>query len=217
MIIQDRNAALTNAIDRATKYKAILQGERLMAEAVAVRVIKSKPLTVWEVCVPPILIFNLIRLKSTREIFCQNYLFTKKLAMDAALEIARENQSRESAWSGIRDKTGEVLAADTQGIYSHKIRQAQLREIDLLLTHYCLLLQANGDDYASLIAHSYGTKKNYVQFLVELAERETAVKLVAMETLGTKGSPEIMTAMEVATGRLRGAKTEEIFGGIPGR
>lgn len=193
------------------KYKIILSSERLMAKAVAIRVIQSKPLTVWEVTIPPILIFNLLRLKSAREIFTQNFLFTKQLAMDGSLEMVQKNQNRESALSKIKDKTDEVLISDTQGIYSHGIRQMQLEEIDLLLIHYYKLLQAEGDDYASLVSHVYGTKRRYVQFLEQLREKEADVELAAMETLRTDNPPEIIAKMESATNRVRMAKADEIF------
>ena len=182
-----------------------------MAKAVAIRVIHSKPLTVWEVTIPPILIFNLLRLKSAREIFAQNFLFTKQLALDGSLEIVRKNQNRETALSKIKEKTDEVLTSDNQGIYSHEIRQVQLKEIDLLLTHYYKLFQAEGDDYASLVSHVYGTKRRYVQFLEQLKEMEADVKLAAMETLRTDNPPEIISRMESASNRVRMAKVDEIF------
>jgi len=182
-----------------------------MAKAVAVRVIESKPLTVWDVTLPPILIFTLLRLKSAREILVKNYLFTKQLAMDGSLAMVRENQSRDTAISGIRDKTGEILASDHHGIYSHEIRRRQLKEIGLLLTHYCRLLQAEGDDYASLVRHVYGTKTRYVQFLEQLREKEAEVTLAAMETLRKQDPPEIISKMESAADRVRMAKADEIF------
>ena len=195
----------------AKKHEAILTSERAVAKRVAASVIRPKPLTVWDVTLPPILIYTLLRLKGARDVFARNFLFTKQLAMDAALEIARGKGSMEEAMSRVKGKTDDVLAADSQGIYSHRIRQAQMKEIELLIGHYCRLLEAEGKDYASLVASAYRTRDQYGRFLVLLKSREAEVKQAAMETLKTDGPPEIVSLMESATGRLRIARADEIF------
>jgi len=194
------------------KYEAILTSERAVAKRVASSVIRPRPLTVWDVTLPPILIYNLLRLKAGRDVFSKNFLFTKQLAMDEALEIARGDRNMEEAMSRAKGKTDDVLAADSQGIYSHDIRQAQMKEIELLIGHYYRLLEAEGNDYASLVVHAYGTRDRYGRFLVLLKRREAEVKHAAMETLKTDKPPEIVALMESAIGRLRIARADEIFG-----
>ena len=51
-----------------------------------------------------------------------NFLFTKKLASEAAFEMVARGRTREEAKNQIKEKMGGVLAADQKGIYSSKIR-----------------------------------------------------------------------------------------------
>lgn len=205
---QGRN--LPTILDK--KYESILSNERSLAKAVSLSVIRPNPLTVWDITMPPIFIFNYLRLKSAREIFKQNFLFTKKLALEAALDMIKKGQNRNVVISRIEDKTSGILASDNQGIYSKEIRQRQLKEIDLLIDHYCRLLQAEGKDYASLVANAYKSKENYTTFLGQLKGTEEEVKLAAMDTLGTQTPPEAISRMEEATDRVRMAVAEKIFG-----
>lgn len=201
---------MSKKLDR--KYRAIQAGERALAKRVAVQVIRSKPLTVWDVTLPPVLIFTLLRLKSAREMLARNFLFTKQLALDAALSIAREDQARSDARAGVKARTDEVLASDSRGIYSHKIRQAQMREVDLLMDHYAGLLQTDGKDHEGMVRRAYDSKGSYLKFLDQLVEREADVKRAAMETLGEDDSPEIVSKMESALEQIRTATADRIFG-----
>lgn len=195
-----------------TKYESILSKEQALAKAVAITVIKSKPFTVWEVTIPIVFILSYMRLKSTREVFTQNFLFTKKLALEAALDMIKKGQPREEVMSLIEDKTNSILTSVKEGVYSEEIRQKQLKEIDLLIDHYCKLLEAEGKDYASLVINAYQRQKDYSTFLRQLKDAEKQVTNAARQTLGAKTDPEIVFRMEEATDRVRMAEAEKIFG-----
>ncbi|MEF9426912.1 MAG: NF038143 family protein [Candidatus Mariimomonas ferrooxydans] len=195
-----------------TKYKSILTREQSLARAVAISVVKAKPITVWEVTIPIIFILSYMRRKSSREIFTQNFLFTKNLAMEAALEIIKKGQPREEVMSRIEDKTSSLLTSVKEGIYSEEIRQMQLKEIGLLIDHYCKLLKAEGKDCASLVINAYKSQKDYSTFLRQLKEAEKQVTHAARQTLGAQTDPEIVFRMEEATDRVRTAEAGKIFG-----
>jgi len=195
-----------------TKYKNILSKEQSLAKAMAVSVVKAKPITVWEVTIPIIFIFSYMRLKSSREIFTQNFLFTKKLALEAALDMIKKGQPREEVMSRIEDKTSSLLTSVKGGIYSEEIRRMQLKEIDLLIDHYCKLLKAEGKDYASLVINSYQRQKDYSTFLGQLKDVEKQVTHAARQTLGTQTDPEIVFRLEEAADRVRTAEAGKIFG-----
>jgi hypothetical protein len=197
-----------------TKYESILSNEQSLAKAVAVAVIKPNPITVWEVTIPLIFILNYLKFKRAREIFIQNLLFTKKLALEAALDMIKIDQPRNEVLSRIEDKTSSILASDKIGIYSEDIRNRQMKEINLLIDHYCKLLEAEGKDYASLVISAYQTWKDYTTFLAQLKGAEKEVNLAARQTLGTQTAPEIVSMMEEATDRIRMAGAEKIFGTI---
>ena len=103
--------------DYYQKYKIILEKEQSMARKVALSLIRPKPLTVWEIMIPVIFILNYVKLKHSREIFIQNQMFTKKMALDAALDMRKKDLPRESVMAQIDSRTKEMVASITGGIY----------------------------------------------------------------------------------------------------
>jgi len=196
-----------------TKYKNILSQERSLAKAVASAVIETPTLSVWEVTIPIIFLFNFLRFKRARETFSLNFLFTKKLALEAAFEMVDKGKTKEEAKIQIREKTGNILAADKKGIYSSKIRQRQINEIELLVDHYSKLLQAEGKDYPAMVKNAYRTQGEFAAFLKELQRAEKAVNQAAIQTIGTHSAEQIVSKMEEIPERIRMAETEKIFRG----
>jgi predicted RNase H-like HicB family nuclease len=140
-----------------------------------------------------------------------NFLFTKKLALEAAFTMVDKGKSREEAREQIKEKTGNILAGDKAGLYSNKIRQKQLREMDLLIEHYCRLLNAEGKDYPSLVKNAYPSREEYVAFLEELEQAEREVYQAAHQTVKSSSSREIASKMEEATARVRRAELDRLF------
>lgn len=195
-----------------TKYDIILSQEREVAKAVAKRVVKMPDVTVWSFMIPLVFIFNFLRYKRASEAFVLNFLFTKKLALEAARDMVKKGLSRQDAITNIENKTGEILTADTKGIYSEKIRRKQMHEINLLLDHYLKLLEAEGRSYESLVKNAYQTQENYRTFLQQLAAAEKAVNRVALQTVGrTEAAHELVSGMEKAAERIRIEQAEKIF------
>ena len=64
------------------KADLILSREQRMARAIALKAIRPKPFSVWEVMIPVIFIMGYMKAKADREVFTQNILFTKKLALE---------------------------------------------------------------------------------------------------------------------------------------
>ncbi|MGD8226470.1 MAG: NF038143 family protein [Desulfobacteraceae bacterium] len=197
--------------DLNAKYDTILSQERAWARGVALAAMKQRPITVWEVMIPIFILFNYMRLKGAREVFAQNLLYTKKLALKAAFAMVKNALNREDAMSPVREETQELLASVKDGIYSEKIRQKQLQEIDLLIDHYSRLLKAEGKDYASLLVSAYWSQKDYEAFLVRLKGAESEVNLAAVETLGTQADREMLSRIERASERIRQAGAQRIF------
>lgn len=194
-----------------TKYENILAQENTVAKAVARSVIGQNPVTAWDVLIPIVFVFNMLKFKRAREIFALNFLFTKKLALQGAFDMIKTGQSREDALAQIRNRTSEILASDKKGIYSIKIRQKQMREVELLLDHYYRLFNADGKDYSSMVRNAYLTRKGYIAFVNQLEGIEKEVNLAASQTVKTASAPDIIIKMEEATARLRAAEAENIF------
>lgn len=194
-----------------TKHESVLSQERSVAKAVTSAVIESKSLTVWEIMIPLIFLHNFLSFRRTREIFTLNFLFTKKLALEAAVDMIKKGQGKEEAMARIRDKTRNILASDKKGIYSQKIRQKQMKEIDLLIDHYRKLLQAEGKDYGSMMKNAYQTWEKYAAFLGHLKRAEREVNRAAQQTVRMTTASDLVSKMEKAAERIRSARAEKIF------
>lgn len=158
-----------------------------------------------------LLIFTYAKTKGEKEVIVQNLLFTKELALRAALGMTRNGQSRQEAMIPIEEKTRHLMETVKGGIYSEEIRQKQLKEIHLLIDHYTKLLQAEGKDYDSLVLDAYMEPQAFLSFLARLREAEREVNLAALNTLGDRGSPEFVSMMEEVTQRVRSLVTQRIF------
>lgn len=195
-----------------TKYNIIRSEERRLAKAVAKKIVKIPEITVWAFMIPFIFVFSFLKYKRTSETFALNFLFTKRLALDAALDIIKEGLQRQDVIVRINDKTRDILASDTQGVYSEKIRMKQMNEINLLLDHYLKLLEAEGKKYGSLIKNAYQTQDNYRTFLQQLTAAEKAVNQAALQTVGkSETAHEIISEMENATESIRTEEAKIIF------
>ena len=189
----------------------ILARERRNANAVALQAIKPKPFSVWEVLIPVIFILGFMRSKEQRETFAQNLMFTKKMALEAAFEMLKKGQTKEAAMRRIASETQSLLSSIPNNVYSDVIRQEQLAEIDLLIDHYCKLMQAEGSDYVALVADAYQTREDYAVFQDQLTLAESAVTRAARDTLGNQTDDQMAGRIETATDKIRQQEVETIY------
>ena len=131
--------------------------------------------------------------------------------MKAAQDIIEKGQQKKEILSQVEDETMRLLASIKEGIYSEEVRLKQMAEITLLIDHYCLLINAEGNDYTSWVINAYQSPKNYIAFLEQLKEAEKEVYGAAMQTVGTQTSAEMVATMEKTTERVRMAAAEKIF------
>jgi len=198
--------------DLKKKYDIILSHETTIARSVALATIKPRPFSVWEVLIPIIFIFGYMRSKETREVFAQNVLFTKKMALQAAFDMFKKADTREAGMERIRSKTKDMIDSIPDGIYSDEIRQEQLKEMGLLVDHYCRLLESTGDDYDSLVFNAYQKPEQLVNFYERLQKAEEGVGRAAQNTLGGNADSRTLERMNAALRNCRRKVTEKIFG-----
>ena len=183
-----------------------------MAKFIALHALKMKPLSVWEVLIPIVFIIGYMKSKTDRDVFAQNLLFTKKLALKAAYDMLKKELTREAVHHQIRTQTDELLASLSDNVYSEEIRKEQLKEIDLLLDHYLRLLTANGTDFASLVLSVYAAKDSYTAFQKKLAASEKQVIAAARRVLGKNADSELVARIEAGAESFRKAEADSIFG-----
>jgi len=164
-----------------TKYGIILSYEESFARAVATRMIIMKPLSVWHLLIPFVFAFDFFQRKRDIETFTKNFLFTKKLALDVALEI-NKGEDRQSQLAKIEDETRDRLIS--QKLYTWGIHQGQMRTIDLLIDHYAKLLEAEGNSYPALVKNTYKTQDSCQAFLHQLTSIEKEIDQAVIERLG---------------------------------
>lgn len=193
------------------QYKTIRSGEESLARSIAFTVIPPRPIGVWDFLIPVVFIMNFVKAKQEREVFVQNFLFTKRLAHDAAFDIVKGKKSREDIRAGINKKMEQILENDASGVYSPEIRSEQIKEIDILLDHYLKLFGSNGDTYETLVLNAYQTKTNYESFMAKLLSAENKVTLAAINTLGEKANAEFITKMKQAITSARNIHLKKIF------
>lgn len=201
----------TRPANSDANYKCILAQELAWARSVSRLAIKSRPISVWEVLIPVFLIFNFVKSKNDREIFVQNLLFTKKLALKSALDMLENNRTKREVMAPVEEMTRKLLTTISPEIYSQDIREKQLQEIDFLIDHFSRLLNAAGKDFGSLVSGAYQGIESYLTFLDRLGNLEKEVNLAALRTLGTRGDPALVSRMEETIDRLRRTSAEEIF------
>lgn len=193
-----------------TRYRAILAGEQRLANAVVKAVILPPAISVWDMMIPLLFIFKLATFRNARDTFLKNILYTKTLALSAAADIAG-GRDQKTVWLEVEARTNQVLASVDARIYSKEIREKQLAEINLLLTHYTRLFQANETDYGGLIATAYARRQAYENFLENLREAEKKTMAAARNTLGDQADHTIANKIETTTYRLRQQFSEKIF------
>ena len=198
-----------------TKYKIILEHEHSTARAVAGSLIRPKQITVWEIMIPVIFILNFAKIKQSREVYIQNHLFTKNMALRAAFDMFKKDLSRQVVMDGIESQTQKTLSAVPAGIYSDEIRREQIKEIELLIDHYGKLFKADGEDYAVLVVGAYQTRENYAAFFKQLKAAENDVMMAARRTLGDKADSQAAGRLEAITDRIRAAGVDKIFNPDP--
>ena len=189
----------------------ILSRETAIARSVALAVIKPRPFSVWEVLIPIVFIFGYMKAKENREVFAQNVLFTKTMALQAAFDMLKKNLSRDAAMERVRSKTKDMISSIPEGIYSDEIRQEQLKEIDLLVDHYCRLLNNTGEDYDSMVFNAYQTRGRLANFYERLQSAEEAVGRAARNTLGGRADNDALVRINAALQNARRKETEKIF------
>lgn len=198
-------------LDLKKKFGTILSHEQSLARSVAATVIRPKPLSVWEVLIPIIFILMFMKSRQERDVFVQNLMFTKKLALEAAFEMTRDERSTEQVMAPIEEQTKELVATTPDGIYSDQIRREQLKEIRLLIDHYCRLLKAEGADIQTLITGAYPTFTGYSRFLEQLGAAEAQVTAAAKQTLGAETDTRTLAKIETAVNGMRSREAEKIY------
>ncbi len=185
------------------KKEMILQRELIFANAVGAKVFEKPQVHFWMVLIPILFlyfIYRMQRFKSGRMKFDQEFMTTRRKAMDLAVESletgVKPNIDRIARESGITDALEKPYAAWLRA----------------LVDHYDDLLAANGESFEALVRSAYHNRTNYLLTLNRLntVEKEFYAALKP-QLAATEGAAAVIEAIEEHSRRLRRDLAEQIF------
>ncbi len=195
-----------------TKIKNILTEEREVAKAVSSDVIGTMALGVWDFVLPPLFAINLLKHQRSKEAFTLNFMFTKKLALEAAGNTLRFGSTIDETMSGIEKKTSSILSADQKGVYSEKVRLKQMQEVRLLIHHYQKLLMSEGKTFCEMVRAAYVDRASYDAFLHRLNSAEKDVNRAALQLTGKSAeAKDFVARMEESLNLIRQRDLDNLF------
>ncbi|MFQ5486388.1 MAG: NF038143 family protein [Desulfobacterales bacterium] len=191
------------------KHESILWAEEQFAREVTLGVIIQRPLSVFHYLIPGMFIFNYLRRGSAIREYTKHFLFSRKLAMNAARDLIKGEER------GLLDPqiTAEVANwLKTLNLYSEDLAKAQKAVVDLLVEHFRKLLEADGVTYYDLIENTYKTRNDFVCYLDKLSAAEKIVDQAIIKKAGpSKKLKEKLKAEEQQVDMRRKKIVEEIF------
>ncbi len=191
------------------EYDIILSAEEEFARAVALGVLVTKPVSVWQTLIPFMFIVGYLRRGSVDRLYVKNFMFPRKMAVDAALDI-NSGENRENRLLRVEEAIKEWL--NSLKLYSHGLHRNQMEVIALLIEHYSRLLNSDGDTYNSLVKSAYNNRENYKAFLSRLSLAEKEVDRAIIEKLGeTENLRQRLLAEQLQVEKRRNMDVEETF------
>lgn len=190
-------------------YNIISSADEELARAVALRVIVTRPVSVWQTLIPFIFILDFLRRGSAIRLYTENFMFPRKLAIDAAMDI-NSGEDRENRLSRVDQAIQEWL--NSLKLYSRGLHKNQMEVITLLIDHYSRLLNTNGVTYYYLVGNAYDNRENYEAYLSRLVSAEEEVDRAIIEKLGeTEELREKILAERRQLEKLRKEEVDVIF------
>lgn len=204
------------------KFRLILSQEEAFAKAVAMRILDRPTISAWMILIPILFIHYISRynkFKAGIEAFAREFIYTKRLALDAALDSIKSGAQKPDAIQRAYNSYNKMGIADKAA----GVRQKQMKEIELLFDHYERLLKTEGaerDSYESLLKRAYVTGFSYMQFLSQIQKAEKEVSRAVMQSFANKEADkeadkddysEIISRIETAVETLRDIEVKKIW------
>lgn len=162
-------------------YDMILSAEEKFARLIALEALVKRPLTVWHYLIPGMSIIDFLRRPSEIRRYSEHFLFSRKLALDAAQDRLSGKNKGETVFQ-VSEAIKQYL--NSLSLYSEDLHRNQTQMVQLLIDHHNKLIGSEGKSYYSLVEHAYGDKKDYETYLSRLASAEQEVDRATVEKLG---------------------------------
>lgn len=187
----------------AQKKDIILQRELAFANAIGAAVFEKPRVSFWMVLIPILFVYFIYRMqrfKSGRTKFDEEFMTTRRRAMDAALD-AVETNGRPDMGEMARNSS---LPAPLQKPYGSWVKA--------LVEYYMDLLAVDGDSFESLVRAAYRNRTDYLLTLNRLNTVEKEYYTALTPHMGAaEGAADIIATIESQSRQLRRDLAEQIF------
>ena len=185
------------------KKELILQRELAFSNAVGAAVFEKPKVSFWMVLVPLLFLYFIYRMqkyKSGRMRFDEEFMTTRRRAMNIALEAVEE---------GTRPDIDRI--ARESGL-TEALEKPYASWLKVLVDFYMDLLVANGDSFESLVRSAYRNRTNYLLTLNRLSTVEKEFyAAIKPQLAATEGAAAVIATIETQSQQLRRDLAENIF------
>jgi hypothetical protein len=187
----------------AQRKDIILQRELAFANAIGATVIERPKVSFWMVLIPILFVYFIYRVqrfKSDRSKFAEEFMATRRRAMDAALGAVETNGRP------------DIVALVRNSNLSEALQAPYAAWVGALVDYYMGLLAADGDCFEMLVRSTYRSRTDYLLALNRLTAAEKDLYRALQPHLKLdEGVADIITAIEARSQQLRRETAEQIF------
>ncbi len=195
--------------DVEKRYRSILHHEAAFADSLAREMIYPPETSRWMILFPFLYFLHLRRLRNYKERlenFSQNFLKTRKLALEHSLEEIRKGEISELTVKNCFPHVDSARHGDV------RMCEKQLAEVMILRDHYRKLLRSNAKNYPEMIKKTYRREEALKQFYSRLEKAEHDINRYILKNYQTeKWSEPTVRKMKSAIAKLREQKIKGIF------
>ncbi len=199
------NRAMATPEELLQKKELILHNELLFANRIGAAVFEKPKVNFWMILIPILFLYFVYRMqkyKQGRIKFDQDFMITRRRAMDVAVEAVSLGGSPD---------VERVVREST--LVDEELRKSYGAWVKVLTEYYMDLLAAKGDSFESLVRSAY---KNSMNFLLELNRISTAERQfyssLRLRLSETEGAAAIIATIEERSQQLRRDMAAGIFG-----
>ncbi|MFH0994923.1 MAG: NF038143 family protein [Pseudomonadota bacterium] len=190
-------------IELAHKKEIILRREMAFADAIGASVLDKPKVSYWMVFIPILFLYFIYRMqgyKSERLKFSEDFMITRRRAMDVALEAAATGGSPDIA-----------DVARNAGL-SEPLLNPYVTWMKALVDYYLELLASEGGNFESIVRAAYSNRSNFLLTLNRLNTIEKAFYTALKPHMeATEGAADIITKIESQSQELRRKLADHIF------
>ena len=185
------------------KKELILAREMAFANSIGATVFEKPKVSFWMVLVPLLFLYFIYRMqryKSGRMKFDEEFMTTRRRAMNLAFEVVE---------TGTRPDIDRI--ARESGL-TEALEKPYASWLKVLVDFYMDLLAANGDSFESLVRSAYRNRTNYLLTLNRLSTVEKEFyAAVKPQLAATEGAAAVIATIETQSQQLRRDLAENIF------